>query len=107
MVQVRRLLDVLSILPRREDERRFDELSFAQPAALCVLPGELQGVQGPVVEQRKPILVLARPMRMLVYLGNDQIRLVQGKRNDLFPRACWQLYGFSRVPGDQTVQYHR
>lgn len=29
MVQVRRLLDVLPILPRREDERRFGELPFA------------------------------------------------------------------------------
>jgi len=38
MVQTRRQLDVLSILPRREDERRFGELPFAQPAAFCVLP---------------------------------------------------------------------
>ncbi|MNS95264.1 hypothetical protein D3C72_1295160 [compost metagenome] len=61
MVQVRRLLDMLPILPRRKDERRFGELPFAQPAALCVLLGELQGVQGPVVEQHKPILPCLRP----------------------------------------------
>ena len=61
MVQIRRQLDVLPILPRREDERRLGELPFAQPAAFCVLLGELQGVQGPVVEQHEPILPSLRP----------------------------------------------
>ncbi|MNO45540.1 hypothetical protein D3C76_358070 [compost metagenome] len=46
---------MLTILPRREDERRFGELPFALPAALRVLLGELQGMQRPVVEQHKPI----------------------------------------------------
>lgn len=70
MVQVRRLLDVLPILSRREDERRFGELPFARPASLCVLLGKLQGVQGPVVEQHKPILSCLRPF--LIYSERDR-----------------------------------
>ncbi|MNN96157.1 hypothetical protein D3C81_2150960 [compost metagenome] len=50
VVQIRGLFDMLTILPRREDERRFGELPFALPAALRVLLGELQGMQRPVVE---------------------------------------------------------
>ena len=39
MVQVRRLLDVLPILPRRKDERRFGELPSAKRRASRFMTG--------------------------------------------------------------------
>ncbi len=54
-MQVRGLLDILGALGRRENKRRYGHRSFAIPAAIGVLPGELGSTQCPIVQQHKTV----------------------------------------------------
>lgn len=61
MVQVTRLLDELGVLAGREAVGELGDLAGALGAALRVLLGELQRMDGPLVEQYIPVLLgLAR-----------------------------------------------